>query len=110
MAKKSVASLQTGTKRLNKAIKMVKKEGSNSYSFDEKIIDHKLAKEWLAGKPIIQPLITNKPSDSDIENKSVTNDRAPEEQPVTDKKPSEEQQVKEEKIDQIKSDQPEATN
>ena len=55
MAKKSVASLQTGSKRLTKAIKMVKKEGSNSYSFVEKIIDTKFAKDWQAGRPIIQP-------------------------------------------------------
>ena len=110
MAKKSVASLQTGSKRLTKAIKMVKKEGSNSYSFVEKIIDPKFAKDWLAGKPIIQPVINPKPSNSDIENESVTKDRAPEEQRVTEKKVSEEQPVKEEKIDQIKSNQPEATN
>ncbi len=110
MAKKSVASLQTGSKRLTKAIKMVKKEGSNSYSFVEKIIDPKFAKDWLAGKSIIQPVITPKPSNSDIENKSIIKDGAPEEQPVTEKKVSKEQPVKEEKIDQIKSDQPEATN
>mgnify|MGYP000365366804 CR=1 FL=1 len=47
MAKKSVASLQTGSKRLTKAIKMVKKQGSNSYSFVETIISPDLASEWL---------------------------------------------------------------
>ena len=47
MAKKSVASLQTGSKRLTKAIKMVKKEGSNSYIFVETIISPDLASEWL---------------------------------------------------------------
>ena len=47
MAKKSVASLQTGSKRLTKAIKMVKKGGSNSYSFVETIISPDLASEWL---------------------------------------------------------------
>ena len=38
MAKKSVATLQTGSKKLTKAIKMVKKNDSNSYSFVETII------------------------------------------------------------------------
>ena len=33
MAKKSVASIQTGSKRLTKVIKMVKKGESSSYSF-----------------------------------------------------------------------------
>ena len=48
MAKKSVASLQTGSKRLTKAIKMIKKEGSKSYSFVETIIPPDLASEWLS--------------------------------------------------------------
>ena len=57
MAKKSVATLQTGSKRLTKAIKMVKKEGSNSYSFVETIIDPKYVKDWIADKPIQQEVI-----------------------------------------------------
>jgi len=47
MAKKSVATLQTGSKRLTKAIKMVKKGDSQSYSFVETIIPPDLANEWL---------------------------------------------------------------
>jgi hypothetical protein len=47
MAKKSVATLQTGSKRLTKAIKMVKKDGANSYSFVETIISPDMADEWL---------------------------------------------------------------
>ncbi|PID71263.1 MAG: DUF4295 domain-containing protein [Flavobacteriales bacterium] len=39
MAKKSVASLQTGSKRLTKAIKMVKSEKTGAYTFVETIID-----------------------------------------------------------------------
>lgn len=39
MAKKSVASLQTGSKRLTKAIKMVKSEKTGAYSFVEAIVD-----------------------------------------------------------------------
>jgi len=62
MAKKSVATLQTGSKRLTKAIKMVKKEGSNSYSFVETIIDPKYVKDWISDKPIQQEVIPVKPS------------------------------------------------
>ncbi|MBL6603725.1 MAG: DUF4295 family protein [Flavobacteriaceae bacterium] len=50
MAKKAVASLQTGSKKLTKAIRMIKKDGSNSYSFDEKILPQDLVNDWLAGK------------------------------------------------------------
>jgi hypothetical protein len=48
MAKKSVATLQTGSKRMTKAIKMVKKNGAQSYSFVETIIAPDMANEWLS--------------------------------------------------------------
>lgn len=48
MAKKSVATLQTGSKRLTKVIKMVKKENATSYSFVETITAPDLANEWLS--------------------------------------------------------------
>ncbi len=48
MAKKSVASIQTGSKRLTKVIKMVKKDESNSYTFVEKILPPDLVNEWLS--------------------------------------------------------------
>ena len=54
MAKKAVASLQTGSKKLTKAIRMIKKDGSDSYSFDEKILPQDLVNDWLAGKPIVK--------------------------------------------------------
>ncbi|WP_121666286.1 DUF4295 domain-containing protein [Mesonia aquimarina] len=38
MAKKSVASLQTGSKRLTKAVKMVKSEKTGAYTFVEQIM------------------------------------------------------------------------
>ena len=38
MAKKSVGTIQTGTKRLTKAIKMVKSPKSGAYVFVEKIM------------------------------------------------------------------------
>ncbi len=39
MAKKSVASLQTGSKRLTKAVKMVKSPKTGAYSFVESVMD-----------------------------------------------------------------------
>ena len=68
MAKKSVATLQTGSKRLTKAIKMVKKEGSNSYSFVETIIDPKYVKDWIADKPIQQEVIPVKSTNQEPVN------------------------------------------
>ncbi len=38
MAKKSVASLQTGSKRLTKAVKMVKSPKTGAYTFVESIM------------------------------------------------------------------------
>ena len=48
MAKKSVASLQTGSKKFTKVIKMVKKNNSNYYSFVETIINPDFANKWLS--------------------------------------------------------------
>jgi ribosomal protein S6 len=50
MAKKAVASLQTGAKRLTKAIKMVKSPKSGAYSFVETIIDPANVNEFLSKK------------------------------------------------------------
>ncbi len=47
MAKKSVATLQTSSKRLTKVIKMVKKENSKSYSFVETITSPDYVNDWL---------------------------------------------------------------
>jgi len=52
MAKKAVASLQTGSKKLVKAIRVVKKNEDKGYCFDEKILPQDLVNDWLAGKPI----------------------------------------------------------
>ena len=54
MAKKAVASLQTGSKKLAKAIRMIKKDGSDNYSFEERILPQDLVNDWLAGKPIVK--------------------------------------------------------
>ena len=50
MAKKAVASLQTGSKKLTKVIKMTKKDGSKFYTFSESIISPDLANEWFNKK------------------------------------------------------------
>ena len=50
MAKKSVASLQTGSKRLTKAIKMVKSPKTGAYTFVESIISPERVNEFLSKK------------------------------------------------------------
>lgn len=50
MAKKSVASLQTASKRLSKAIKMVKSPKTGAYIFVESIMAPEKVNEWLSKK------------------------------------------------------------
>ena len=50
MAKKAVASLQTGSKRLTKAIKMVKSPKTGAYTFVESIMDPTEVNDFLAKK------------------------------------------------------------
>ena len=50
MAKKSIASLQTGSKRLTKAIKMVKSEKTGAYIFVESIMAPGQVSDWLNKK------------------------------------------------------------
>ena len=50
MAKKSVATLQTGSKRLTKAIKMVKSPKSGAYTFVGAIMSPELVKDFLNKK------------------------------------------------------------
>lgn len=47
MAKKSVASLQTGSKRLTKAIKMVKSPKSGAYMFVETVTSPEFVDQFL---------------------------------------------------------------
>ncbi|WP_082106792.1 DUF4295 domain-containing protein [Kordia zhangzhouensis] len=47
MAKKAVASLQTGSKRLSKAIKMVKSPKTGAYTFVESIMSPDEVNDWL---------------------------------------------------------------
>lgn len=48
MAKKAVASLQKGTKKMTKAIKMVKSSKTGSYTFEEKIINADRIKDYFS--------------------------------------------------------------
>jgi hypothetical protein len=48
MAKKSVGTIQTGTKRLTKAIKMVKSPKTGAYTFVETITTPELVNDWLS--------------------------------------------------------------
>ena len=50
MAKKLVASLQTGSKRLSKAIKMVRSPKTGAYTFVEAIMDPEKVNDFLAKK------------------------------------------------------------
>lgn len=50
MAKKAISRLQTGSKRLTKAIKMVKSPKTGAYTFAEAVLPPELAEEWLNKK------------------------------------------------------------
>mgnify|MGYP003670781255 CR=1 FL=1 len=47
MAKKTVASLQTSSKRLTKAIKMVKSPKTGAYTFSESVMAPEVVDAWL---------------------------------------------------------------
>lgn len=50
MAKKTVASLQTSSKRLTKAIKMVKSPKTGAYTFVGSVMSPELVGAWLDKK------------------------------------------------------------
>ncbi|UKN01712.1 DUF4295 domain-containing protein [Paracrocinitomix mangrovi] len=51
MAKKTVATLQTGGgKEHTKCIKMVKNEKTGSYTFKQEVVHNDLVKEWFEKK------------------------------------------------------------
>lgn len=50
MAKKTVATLQTKSKRLTKAIKMVRSDKTGAYTFVDSIMDPDLVNDWLSKK------------------------------------------------------------
>ena len=50
MAKKTVASLQTSSKRLTKAIKMVRSPKTGAYTFVESVMPPEFVNDWLNAK------------------------------------------------------------
>ena len=50
MAKKTVATLQTGSKKLTKANKMVKSTKTGAYTFSEGIMSADQVNDWLSKK------------------------------------------------------------
>lgn len=50
MAKKSVATLQTGSKRLTKVIKMVKSPKTGAYTFVEAVMAPEFVDDFLKNK------------------------------------------------------------
>ena len=50
MAKKTVASLQTSSKKLSKAIKMIKSPKTGAYTFVEAIMQPEKVNDFLAKK------------------------------------------------------------
>nr|WP_299383944.1 DUF4295 domain-containing protein [Allomuricauda sp.] len=50
MAKKTVATLQSSSKRLTKAIKMVKSPKTGAYIFVESVMAPELVNDWLNKK------------------------------------------------------------
>ena len=50
MAKKSVATLQTGSKRLTKAIKMVRSPKTGAYTFIESVMAPEMVNDFLKKK------------------------------------------------------------
>ena len=57
MAKKAVASLQSKSKRLTKAIKMVKSPKTGAYSFVESILPQEKVNDFLS-KKLISVILT----------------------------------------------------
>lgn len=50
MAKKVVASLQSGSKDFAKVIRMIKSEKSGAYSFKEEVVPNDKVKDFLSKK------------------------------------------------------------
>ena len=47
MAKKTVATLQTGSKKMTKVIRMKKSSKTGAYTFEERILNADLAKDFF---------------------------------------------------------------
>ncbi len=103
MAKKAVASLQTGSKKLAKAIRMIKKDGSDSYSFEERILPQDLVNDWFAGKPIIkkqEPPKPEKPAAEEAKAEEPAAEEAKVEEPAAEEAKAEEPAAEEAKAEE----------
>ena len=114
MAKKAVASLQTGSKKLTKAIRMIKKDGSDSYSFNEKILPQDLVNDWLAGKSIVkeQPK-PEKPATEEISAEEPAAEEVKADEPAVEEVKAEEPAAEEVKAEEpaaeeVKAEEPAA--
>jgi len=96
MAKKAVASLQIGSKKLVKAIRVVKKNEDKGYCFDEKILPQDLVNDWLAGKPI------------EIKQVQPSKEEPKAEEPSKEEPKAEEPKAEEPKSEEPKSEEPKA--
>ena len=90
MAKKAVASLKTSSKKLVKAIRVVKKDEDKGYCFVEKMLPQDLVNDWLAGKPIEikqdQPAKEEPKAEEPAKEESKAEEPAKEEQKAEDSK------------------------
>ena len=84
MAKKAVISLQTSSKKLVKAIRVVKKDEDKGYCFVEKMLPQDLVNDWLAGKPI------------EIKQAQPAKEEPKSEEPAAKEEPKSEEPAKEE--------------
>ena len=114
MAKKAVASLQTGSKKLAKAIRMVKKDGSSSYSFEERILPQDLVNDWLAGKPIVKKEAPKpvQPAAEEVKSEEPAAEEVKSEEPsaeeVKAEEPAAEVKAEEPAAEEVKSEEPAA--
>ena len=105
MAKKAVASLQTGSKKLAKAIRMVKKDGSSSYSFEERILPQDLVNDWLAGKPIVKKEAPKpvQPAAEEVKSEEPAAEEVKAEEPAAEEVKAEENDKSEEQTSEDES-------
>ena len=101
MAKKAVASPLIGSKKLVKAIRVVKKDEDKGYCFDEKILPQDLVNDWLAGKPIEAKQV----EPAKEEPKAV---EPAKEEPKAEEPAKEEPKSEEPKAEEPKSEEPKA--
>jgi len=108
MAKKAVASLQTGSKKLAKAIRMIKKDGSDSYSFEERILPQDLVNDWLAGKPIVKKEEPAKPKAEEPAAEEAKAEEPAAEEAKAEEPAAEEAKAEEPAAEEAKAEEPAA--